>query len=78
MTSHLLSEVKSEQGLGRDFGAGLYECELRYLQTHEFSKTLDDVLWRRTKLGLRQTELDMEALNRFFSANQKAPETSAV
>ena len=78
LTSHLLAGVKSEHELGRDFGAGLYECELRYLQTHEFSKTLDDVLWRRTKLGLRQTELDMEALNRFFSADQKAPEISAV
>ena len=78
LTSNLLAGVKTEQGLGRFFGAGLYECELRYLRTHEFAKTLDDVLWRRTKLGLRQTELDMEALNRFFCANQNAPEISAV
>ena len=38
--------------LGRDFGAGLTEAELRYLREREFAHTAEDVLWRRTKLGL--------------------------
>ncbi len=38
--------------LGRDFGAGLYEAELRYLAVHEWAMTGEDVLWRRSKLGL--------------------------
>ncbi|HYW15824.1 MAG TPA: glycerol-3-phosphate dehydrogenase [Allosphingosinicella sp.] len=38
--------------LGRHFGAGLYERELSWLKDREFAQTADDVLWRRTKLGL--------------------------
>jgi len=37
---------------GRHFGGGLHEGEVRYLIAHEFARTADDVLWRRTKLGL--------------------------
>ena len=42
-----------------DLGAvvvpGLYEAELRYLQREEWAVTGDDVLWRRSKLGLHLT-----------------------
>ncbi|MDP2803256.1 MAG: glycerol-3-phosphate dehydrogenase [Phreatobacter sp.] len=38
--------------LGRDFGAGLTEAEIAYLQREEWALTADDVLWRRSKLGL--------------------------
>jgi len=38
--------------LGEDFGSGLTEAELRYLADHEWAACADDVLWRRTKLGL--------------------------
>lgn len=38
--------------LGRDFGAGLTQAELDYLHAHEWAVTADDVLWRRSKLGL--------------------------
>jgi len=40
-------------GLGEHFGAGLYAVELRYLREHEWARTGEDVLWRRSKLGLR-------------------------
>jgi glycerol-3-phosphate dehydrogenase len=42
-------------GPGRDFGAGLSEAELRWLVEREWARTADDVLWRRSKLGLRMT-----------------------
>jgi glycerol-3-phosphate dehydrogenase len=41
--------------MGRHFGAGLYEREVRYLIDREFAKTAEDILWRRTKLGLQLT-----------------------
>jgi glycerol-3-phosphate dehydrogenase len=51
--------------LGDDLGAevapGLHEGELRYLRAEEWATSADDVLWRRTKLGLH---LDAEARNR--------------
>lgn len=45
-------------GLGRSFGCGLTEAELRYLAEQEWARTADDVLWRRSKLGLRRSEMD--------------------
>jgi len=41
------------QAQGRDFGHGFSEAELRWLVEHEWARTVEDVLWRRTKLGLR-------------------------
>jgi glycerol-3-phosphate dehydrogenase len=38
--------------LGDDFGSGLTEAEAAYLYTHEWARSAEDILWRRTKLGL--------------------------
>ncbi len=51
--AELLGDATSAAGLGRDFGAGLTEAELRYLVRREWAQTAADVVWRRTKLGLR-------------------------
>ena len=48
----VLGEAASIVDLGRHFGAGLYEAEVRYLMDTEFARTADDILWRRSKLGL--------------------------
>ncbi len=48
----LLGDAESLDDLGHDFGAGLTEAELRYLTVHEWARTADDILWRRTKRGL--------------------------
>ena len=48
----LLGEARALDDLGRDFGAGLTAAEIDYLATREWAKTADDILWRRTKLGL--------------------------
>lgn len=60
----LLDGIDNLRGMGRDFGGGLYEAEVLYLIRHEFAKTADDILWRRTKLGLhleKKTILALEA-----------------
>jgi len=49
----LLADIGRLEAMGQHFGAGLYECELRHLIKHEWARTADDVLWRRTKFGLR-------------------------
>lgn len=48
----MLGDASRLADLGRDLGAGLHEAELRWLRDREFARTADDVLWRRTKLGL--------------------------
>jgi glycerol-3-phosphate dehydrogenase len=46
------SRVLGDGELGEHFGGGLTERELRYFVEHEWARSADDVLWRRTKAGL--------------------------
>ncbi len=48
----VLADAHTPDDLGRDFGAGLTEAELGYLMRAEWAVSADDVLWRRSKLGL--------------------------
>ncbi|MBC7636867.1 MAG: glycerol-3-phosphate dehydrogenase, partial [Acetobacteraceae bacterium] len=50
---------------GQDFGAGLSEAEIRYLIVHEFARSADDIVWRRSKLGLRLTPDQIATIVRF-------------
>lgn len=61
----LIGDATSHDALGRDFGGGLHEAEIRYLEAYEFARTADDILWRRTKRGLHMTEAQREAVKRF-------------
>jgi glycerol-3-phosphate dehydrogenase len=48
--------------LGICFGSCLYEKEVRYLMENEWARTAEDVLWRRTNMGLFFTEQEKEDL----------------
>jgi glycerol-3-phosphate dehydrogenase len=50
-------------GSGQDFGAGLCEAEVRWLTAREFARCADDVVWRRSRLGLRMTPDQIVALD---------------
>jgi len=52
LAAEVLGEARSASDLGEDFGAGLCERELSYLQQREWAQSAEDVLWRRTKCGL--------------------------
>ena len=62
----LLGLAKSEADLGRNFGADLYEAEVRYLVAHEWAVSGDDVLWRRTKRGLKLSKEQAASLDEFL------------
>lgn len=49
----LLQGVHCMHDLGEDFGGGLHAHEVAFLHRHEWARTAEDVLWRRSKLGLR-------------------------
>ena len=63
----MLAEATTAADLGHDFGATLTETEVRWLMQHEFATRAADVVWRRTKLGLRMTPGEVEALDRFMT-----------
>lgn len=62
----LLGLAKSEADLGRNFGADLYEAEVRYLVDKEWAVTADDILWRRTKRGLKLGKDQKAVLEEFL------------
>ena len=49
LTFDILGDAKTLNDLGRDFGHGLYEREVRYLTENEWAVKVNDILWRRTK-----------------------------
>jgi glycerol-3-phosphate dehydrogenase len=48
----ILSGANGLQDLGEQFGGGLSEREVRHLVDNEWARSVDDILWRRSKLGL--------------------------
>jgi glycerol-3-phosphate dehydrogenase len=68
----VLDKVSQMDDLGTCFGADLTAAEVRYLMRKEWAQTADDVLWRRSKLGLRFSPAQVEALERFISQPQPA------
>jgi glycerol-3-phosphate dehydrogenase len=52
----LLAGARSLAELGEDFGGGLHEVEIDYLVSQEWARTAEDILWRRSKLGLHVTD----------------------
>ena len=52
--------------LGAEIAPGLHEAELDYLRQHEWATCADDVLWRRSKLGLHCTPLERQAVADWF------------
>jgi glycerol-3-phosphate dehydrogenase len=71
----IVESVRREADWGELFGADLSEREVRYLMDHEWARTAEDVLWRRSKLGLR---LRREEAHRLDEWMQGAPQTGAV
>ena len=58
--------------LGEHFGAGLHAAEVEYLVEHEWARTSEDVLWRRTKKGLRMSEDGGRRLRAWFAGGGDA------
>jgi glycerol-3-phosphate dehydrogenase len=68
----ILGEAKSMNDLGRSFGAGLTEAEIRYLVSNEWACTAEDIVWRRSKLGLRLSGSEIAAVDEWLSVHYSA------
>ena len=74
----MIGDARALADLGRDFGAGLHEAELLWLRDREFARTADDVLWRRTKLGLAMSAEEMRRVEEWMSANPVNPAEAGI
>jgi glycerol-3-phosphate dehydrogenase len=64
--------------LGHRFGADLTEAEVRYLMREEWAMTAEDVVWRRSKLGLRMTADEIAGLDRFMADAMRSGSARAM
>jgi glycerol-3-phosphate dehydrogenase len=67
-TRAMLGSCRTMSDLGAHFGADLYAREVRWLIDEEWARTADDVLWRRSKLGLRLTGAERDALAEWMTS----------
>lgn len=68
----ILAGASSLEDLGTDFGDGVYEAEIRYLIVYEWAQSLEDILWRRSKLGLHISAKTLQNLEKSFPKLLKA------
>jgi glycerol-3-phosphate dehydrogenase len=64
----MLGAAKALADLGAHFGHGLYQTEVDYLIASEWAKSADDILWRRSKLGLRFSKTAHDVLDSYVTA----------
>ncbi|MBI3140437.1 MAG: glycerol-3-phosphate dehydrogenase [Rhodocyclales bacterium] len=56
LARRVIGSARIETDLGPHFGAGLYGAEVDYMLAHEWARDAEDILWRRTKCGLKMDE----------------------
>lgn len=64
----MLGDAKAQADLGADFGASLTARELDWLMDQEFAMTAEDVVWRRSKLGLRLKPQQIAAIDDYMKS----------
>tara|TARA_B100000787_G_C15942761_1_gene185663 strand:- start:23 stop:526 length:504 start_codon:yes stop_codon:yes gene_type:complete len=62
----ILGNAKNIESLGENFGSGLYEKEVIYLIQNEWARSSEDILFRRSKLGLSLTKNEKNKLDKFL------------
>lgn len=67
-TRRILGGSRQRQDLGRAFGGDITEAEVGFLMAHEFARSAEDVVWRRTRSGLRMTADQIAALERWMAS----------
>ena len=63
--ARMLGGAKTAEDRGQSFGWNLTAREVDWLITHEFAQTAEDILWRRSKLGLRLSGEEVDALRSY-------------
>ena len=74
----ILGDAREASDLGPDFGATLTGAEVRWQMSREFAREAADVVWRRTRLGLRLSESQIAALDKFMQQERRRPATRAA
>lgn len=66
LTRQILKDASSPANLGEYFGGGLYAAEVDYLFNNEWAREVEDIIWRRTKLGLVMSKEQLASLAKYI------------
>ena len=66
----MLEDCLQQHQLGENFGATLTAREVQWLMQHEFAQTVDDIIWRRTKLGLKLSLEQQHTIHQWIQNQQ--------
>lgn len=66
----VLGQARSWADLGIGFGMGLTEAEVDYMVREEWARSAGDIVFRRSKLGLRLTQSEIDAIDRFLEGKR--------
>jgi glycerol-3-phosphate dehydrogenase len=75
--SKVLGTAKSSADLGQSFGATLTAAEVKYLIANEWALSAEDIVWRRSKLGLRLSAEQIAAIDEWI-ASHRTPTPSTL
>ena len=67
-TENIIKDAQKTADLGEHFGQTLYQAEIDYLLREEWAETAEDILMRRTKLGLNATDSTKSALETYLKS----------
>ena len=73
----ILGDAREAADLGQDFGATLTETEITWLMNNEYACTAQDVIWRRSKLGLRLTDDQISVLDNWMARRRQSAAAAA-
>jgi glycerol-3-phosphate dehydrogenase len=73
LVADVVGDAGSSEDMGEDFGRGLTAREVTYLMEREWAQTADDVLWRRSKLGLRMSPEQVHRLSEWMRNRTRVP-----
>ncbi|MFH0264181.1 glycerol-3-phosphate dehydrogenase [Vibrio rumoiensis] len=68
----MLKGITNESDMGKHFGQDVYQCEIDYLLAHEYAYTAEDILWRRTKLGILLSQVEQALVNDYIEQQSQS------
>ncbi len=73
-----LANAEDRAALGKDFGADLFQVEVEWLMKNEYAQSAEDVVWRRSKLGLRLSHTQISVLDEWMKDQLRAQVRAAA
>ncbi|MYI89534.1 MAG: hypothetical protein F4082_04480 [Gammaproteobacteria bacterium] len=77
-THMVLKDCFKVSDLGEQFSSDLYQAEVDYLIQHEFARSAEDIVWRRTRQGIQMDSARINRLNEYIDSTLNIEDVNEV